>query len=195
MKQGGWRLAKLAGVGVCVLWFIACSLQKDSSSSTASDEKHSGSIVESLADSIEQATTNSSSAPVPQEHKRTSSTGPLPPPKKEPWMDTLVDLTNIPPPNSAVLLEEDPIPQNKRTVELLIAKQYHPKRPIQLTLRMYVTEEGKPRRFQILKNSDPKLTLPYLAYPIVELRFVPALYNGKPVAAWTTLTLQIQPEK
>lgn len=195
MRQWGGCLAKLIGVGVWVFGVFACSLREDSSSSTASGGKPTGGIVESLADSIEQATTATASTPGPQEPNKSSPTRPLPPPKKEPWMDTLVDLTNIPPPNSAVLLEEDPIPQNKQSVEILIAKQYRPKRSIQLTLRMYVTEEGKVCRFQILKSSDPNLTLPYLAYPILELRFSPALYSGKPVAAWTTLTLQIQPEK
>lgn len=195
MRQGVGRLATIGGAGLFAIWGLACSLQKDRSS-TASDANRQ-SLVESLADSIEQATAQSASATASTEGKIAASTPtrPLPRPKKEPWMDTLVDLTDIPPPNTAVLLEEDPLPQNKHTVEILIAKQYRPKQPVQLTLRMYVTEAGKVRRFQILKSSDLNLTLPYLAYPILELQFAPALYNGKPVAAWTTLTFQIQPEK
>lgn len=118
---------------------------------------------------------------------------PLPPPKKEPWMDTLLDLSGIPAPNSAVLLEEDPLPKNLSSVQILLSQRYNPKKPVSLSLRVYVTETGTVRRVQVLRSSDPKLTEEYFLPPLLELRFSPALYNGKPTSAWTTIHLQIKP--
>ncbi|MCS7297219.1 MAG: hypothetical protein RMK19_03460 [Bacteroidia bacterium] len=117
------------------------------------------------------------------------STAPLP--KREPWMDTLTDLAGVPPPNSAILLEEDPMPKNLRSIEILIAQRYRPTQPVQLVLRTYVSEKGTVSRYQLLRTSDPKLTPEYFVPPLLELRFSPALYGGKPVSAWTTLTLKI----
>ncbi len=109
-------------------------------------------------------------------------------------MDTLLDLTGVPAPNSAILVEEEPVPQNLRSVEIRIAKQYRPLRPVRLTLRTYVTEAGAIRRFQPLECSDPGLEPPYYIRPLLELRFTPALYNGRPIAAWTTIELNIPAE-
>ncbi|MCS7189775.1 MAG: hypothetical protein RMJ66_02615, partial [Bacteroidia bacterium] len=120
---------------------------------------------------------------------------PLPPPKREAWMDTLMDLNDVPPPHSAVLLEEDPTPRNLSSVELLISQRYRPAKPVSLTLRIYVSEEGRVRRFQIVRVSDPSLTPEYFIPPLMELRFYPAVYNGRAAAAWTTLNLQINPLK
>ncbi len=109
-------------------------------------------------------------------------------------MDTLLDLAGVPAPNSAILVEEEPAPQNLRSVEIRIAKQYRPLRPVKLILRTYVTETGAIRRFQPLECSDPELEPPYYIRPLLELRFTPALYNGRPVAAWTTIELNIPAE-
>lgn len=118
---------------------------------------------------------------------------PLPPPKKEPWMDTLLDLSGVPAPNSAALVEEDPLPKNLSSVEIQISQRYGPKKPVSLSLRVYVTEAGTVRRVQVLRTSDRKLTEEYFLPPLLELRFSPALYNGKPTSAWTTIHLQIKP--
>lgn len=106
-------------------------------------------------------------------------------------MDTLVDLTGIPAPNAAVLIEEDPVPRNLQSVAILIGQRYRPARPVDLTLRVYVTEVGTVRRYQILRSSDPKLTPEYFVPPLLELRFTPAMQGGKPVSAWTTVSLKI----
>lgn len=106
-------------------------------------------------------------------------------------MDTLADLTGIPAPNAAVLIEEDPIPLNLQSVSILIAQRYRPARPVELTLRVYVTEAGTVRRYQVLRSSDPKLTPEYFVPPLLELRFTPAVHGGKPVSAWTTISMKI----
>jgi hypothetical protein len=115
----------------------------------------------------------------------------LPPPKKEPWMDTLTDLTGVPPPNTATLISEDPVPLNKSSVELLIASQFQGRKPEELVLRVYVSEEGTVLRYQLLKSSNPKLGPEYFVRPLLELRFRPAQQNERRVAAWTILRLQI----
>lgn len=115
----------------------------------------------------------------------------LPPPKKEPWMDTLTDLTGFPAPNAATLLSEDPAPLNKPSVEILIASQFRNRKPEALTLRVYVSEQGTVLRYQLLKSSNPKLGPEYFVRPLLELRFSPARQNEKSVAAWTTIRLQI----
>jgi len=115
----------------------------------------------------------------------------LPPPKKEPWMDTLTDLTGVPPPNTATLISEDPVPLNKSSVELLIASQFQGRKPEELLLRVYVSEEGTVLRYQLLKSSNPKLGPEYFVRPLLELRFRPAQQNERRVAAWTILRLQI----
>ncbi len=115
----------------------------------------------------------------------------LPPPKKEPWMDTLTDLTGFPAPNAATLLSEDPTPLNKPSVELLVASQFRNRKPEELTLRVYVSEQGTVLRYQLLKSSHPKLGPEYFVRPLLELRFSPARQNEKSVAAWTTIRLQI----
>ncbi len=115
----------------------------------------------------------------------------LPPPKKEPWMDTLTDLTGFPAPNAATLLSEDPTPLNKPSVEILIASQFRNRKPEELILRVYVSEQGTVLRYQLLKSSHPKLGPEYFVRPLLELRFNPARQNEKSVAAWTTIRLQI----
>jgi hypothetical protein len=115
----------------------------------------------------------------------------LPPPKKEPWMDTLTDLTGVPPPNTATLISEDPVPLNKSSVELLIASQFQGRKSEELLLRVYVSEEGTVLRYQLLKSSNPKLGPEYFVRPLLELRFRPAQQNERRVAAWTILRLQI----
>jgi len=115
----------------------------------------------------------------------------LPPPKEEPWMDTLTDLTGITPPNAASLISEDPVPLNKSSVELLIASQFNNRKPELLVLRVYVSEEGRVLRYQLLKSSNPRLGPAYFVRPLLELRFSPARQGQKPVAAWATIHLEI----
>lgn len=109
-------------------------------------------------------------------------------------MDTLLNLADVPAPNSAILVEEEPSPRNLHSVEILIARQYRPAQPVKLTLRAYVTEAGTIRRFQPLESSDLALVPTYYIRSLLELRFSPALYNGRPIAAWTTIELHIPVE-
>jgi len=106
-------------------------------------------------------------------------------------MDTLTDLTGIAPPNAASLISEDPAPLNKSSVELLIASQFNNRKPESLVLRVYVNEEGRVLRYQLLKASNPRLGPEYFVRPLLELRFSPAKQGQKPVAAWATIHLQI----
>ena len=190
-----WRYA-VALLGLLVVKSLSgCSPTSDTQSSAPTDGP---SLVEQLEDTlndrdyplgpIPKAYDNASATPQPRKPSK-----PLPPPKREPWMDTLLDLSGVPAPNSAVLLEEDPLPKNLSSVEILISQRYAPKKPVSLSLRVYVTEAGAVRRVQVLRNSDPKLTEEYFLPPLLELRFSPALYNGKPTSAWTTINLQIKP--
>ncbi len=172
-----------------------CSPTSDTQNSTPTDGP---SLVEQLEDTL--SAQDNFSGPIPKAYDNESATPqpqkppkPLPPPKKEPWMDTLLDLAGVPAPNSAVLLEEDPLPKNLSSVEILISQRYAPKKPVLLSLRVYVTEAGAVRRVQVLRTSDSKLTEEYFLPPLLELRFSPALYNGKPTSAWTTINLQIKP--
>lgn len=170
-----------------------CSPTSDTQNPTPTDGP---SLLELLEDT---SSAPGSSGPLPKAYEEEPTSQPqnppkpLPPPKKEPWMDTLLDLSGVPTPNSAVLLEEDPLPRNLSSVEILISQRYAPKKPVFLSLRVYVTETGAVRRVQVLRNSDPKLTEAYFLPPLLELRFSPALYNGKPTSAWTTINLQIKP--
>lgn len=173
------------------LLLSGCSSPNSGSSSTNAEKGSSS--TSSIIDSVEKNLSSSSetqAAPSPSRQK----TSPPPPPKREAWMDTLMDLTGIPAPNAATLLEEEPAPRNLNSVQILIAKQYKPTRPTQLTLRLYVGEAGTVRRFQVLEVSDPKLVPEYYARALMELRFTPATHNGRPISAWTTQTFHINPE-
>lgn len=179
----------------CVLLLgtsVGCSspsLRSDASTASSSSES---SVVERLSDSLSASLVPPGELPPSAtREKATLPARPLPPPKKEPWMDTLADLTGIPAPNAAVLIEEDPIPLNLQSVSILIAQRYRPARPVELTLRVYVTEAGTVRRYQVLRSSDPKLTPEYFVPPLLELRFTPAVHGGKPVSAWTTISMKI----
>lgn len=172
-----------------------CSSTSNSQNSLSTDKP---SLVEQVEDTL--SAQDPSSGPLSKTSNTTTTPPalskppkPLPPPKKEPWMDTLLDLSGVPAPNSAILLEEDPLPKNLSSVEILISQRYGPKKPVSLSLRVYVTEAGTVRRVQVLRTSDPKLTEEYFLPPLLELRFSPALYNGKPTSAWTTIHLQIKP--
>ncbi|MCS6790091.1 MAG: hypothetical protein NZ580_03835 [Bacteroidia bacterium] len=115
------------------------------------------------------------------------------PPPHEKWMDMMMSLSGVEPPNQAKMLEEDPIPINLRSVEILIAQRYKPEKPIALTIRAYVTESGTVGRVQVLRNSQPDMVPSYFLPPLRELRFHPAKENGKPISAWATFTLDIRP--
>lgn len=152
------------------------------------------SVVSKVADSLKPFFEPKSSAEAPSP---SLSHAPTPPPsskptfKKEAWMDTLADLRGVPPPNAAVLVEDEPQPRNLSSVEILIAQRYRPARAVEMTLRVFVSEVGTVRRYQLLHTSDPKLTPEYFVPPLLELRFTPASQSGKPVGMWTTLTLKI----
>ncbi|MCX8113046.1 MAG: energy transducer TonB [Bacteroidia bacterium] len=166
----------------------------DTSSNTSSVDTLPSSLVDRYADSLKEVASESAGRPSSDSisgRMTVAISKPLPPPKKEPWMDTLTDLNDIPPPNAAIFLEDEPMPRNLSSVAILIAQRYKPKKPIDMTLRLYVTEEGTVRRYQLLKTSDPKLTPEYFVHPLLELRFTPATYNGKPASAWTTVSLKI----
>jgi hypothetical protein len=106
-------------------------------------------------------------------------------------MDTLTDLTNLPPPNAASLLSEEPIPLNRATVEQLIAVRFQNTKPEELLLRLYVSEAGTVLRYQIIRSSNPQLGPEYFVWPLLEFRFSPAKQRQKPVSTWTTVRLQI----
>ncbi|MCS7152634.1 MAG: energy transducer TonB [Bacteroidia bacterium] len=169
------------------------SREKEAKSST---ESTSHSLVEKISDSLatfSEASGNGPSAQMPPVSIKDTAllTKQLPPPKKEPWMDTLTDLTGMPAPNAAAFVEDEPNPLNLSSVAILIAHRYRPKRPIELTLRVFVTEGGTVRRYQLLRSSDQKLTPEYFVPALLELRFSPAMHNGKPVSTWTTISLKI----
>ncbi|MCX7606241.1 MAG: energy transducer TonB [Bacteroidia bacterium] len=166
-----------------------CSSPDAEKKGVGEDRSSSSSVVEQVSDSL----ASEDSASLSISSKGTASPSPPPPPKKEAWMDTLLDLTGIPAPNSAILIEEDPVPRNLSSVEILISQRFRPSAPVSLTLRLYVTEMGTVRRVQLLKSSDPRLTPAYFIPPLLELRFSPALYNGKAISAWTTQTFHIKP--
>lgn len=191
-KHLAWTHKYAAGLGVLLLGSLAgCSQSTDTqnASSTAAPG-----LVEAIEDTLNAKTALTTSENADKSTSQPKKpTKPLPPPKKEPWMDTLLDLSGVPAPNSAVLLEEDPLPLNLSSVEILIANRYAPKKPVSLSLRVYVTEAGTVRRVQVLRRSDPKLSEEYFLPALLELRFSPALYNRKPTAAWTTIHLQIKP--
>lgn len=182
------------------LLFIAFAVQGCRSSPVQQDkEPHSPRIVDELSDSLARTVgteplASAARSDTPHQTVRTellTSEKPLPPPKKEAWMDTLSDLTGVPAPNAAVLIDADPVPQNLQSVAILIAQRYRPKKEVEMTFRLLVTETGTVRRYQLLRTSDPKLTVEYFAHPLLELRFSPATHGGRPVSAWTTISLKI----
>lgn len=186
------------------LLFVGFALQGCKSSSAQQDkEPQAPHIVDKLSDSLARTTAPDQSAPPTRSDIAVNQTArtetpapnkPLPPPKKEEWMDTLSELTGVPAPNAAVLIDSDPVPQNLQSVAILIAQRYRPKKDVEMTLRLLVTEVGTVRRYQLLRTSDPKLTVEYFAHPLLELRFSPATQGGKPVSAWTTISLKIPTE-
>ncbi|MCX7652361.1 MAG: energy transducer TonB [Bacteroidia bacterium] len=179
-----------------MLMILSCSRTGSSDTQTQSPKEHE-TLIDKIADSLHKtpATTLQKDqrevSPSKAALDTLTSSKPLPPPKKEAWMDTLTDLSGIPAPNAAVLIEDEPIPQNLNSVAILISHRYRAKTPIDLTLRVYVTEAGTVKRYQLLRNSDPKLGPEYFVHPLLELRFSPATQNGKPIPAWTTLNLKI----
>ncbi|MEN3039910.1 MAG: hypothetical protein ABDH66_00005, partial [Bacteroidia bacterium] len=173
----------------------SCS-SKSSQDARSNPSDASPSIVEKIADSLQSTSgpsqsQSSAASPIENSSANPSSTISFPPPKKEAWMDTLTDLSGIPAPNAAVLIEADPIPQNLNSVAILISQRYKPKVPVELTLRVFVTEDGRIKRYQMLRTSDPKLGPEYFVHPLLEMRFSPATQNGKPIATWTTLNLKV----
>ncbi len=156
------------------------------------DERLPNSITAQVAESLARSgPPEPMVAPVPKKDSIQKKAQTLPPPKEEPWMDTLTDLTGITPPNAASLISEDPVPLNKSSVELLIASQFNNRKPETLVLRVYVSEEGRVLRYQLLKSSNPRLGPAYFVRPLLELRFSPARQGQKPVAAWAIIHLQI----
>lgn len=174
---------------------VACN--KTSSSNQAGETRPgegqlSNSITAQVAESLARSgPAEPMVAPVPKKDSIQKKAQTLPPPREEPWMDTLTDLTGITPPNAASLISEEPVPLNKSSVELLIASQFSNRKPETLVLRVYVSEEGRVLRYQVLKSSNPRLGPAYFVRPLLELRFSPARQGQKPVAAWTTIYLQI----
>lgn len=189
---------------VAPLTFVACLFTHCGSPSAQQEkEPRPTHIVDKLSDSIARVVPTDEPAAATQSvvtaNQATrmdtpASTKPTPPPKKEAWMDTLSDLTGVPAPNAAVLIDSDPVPLNLQSVAVLIAQRYRPKKPVEMTFRLLVTEAGTVRRYQLLRTSDPKLTVEYFAYPLMELRFSPATQGGKPVSTWTTISIKIPTE-
>jgi len=174
------------------LWLSSCQqspARVEEKQNTEASESAIPSITAQVAESLSRDTIASLPPMKTDSIKKKAQT--LPPPRKEPWMDTLTDLTGFPAPNAATLLSEDPIPLNKPSVELLIASQFRNRKPEELILRVYVSEQGTVLRYQLLKSSHPKLGPEYFVRPLLELRFSPARQNEKSVAAWTTIRLQI----
>lgn len=178
---------------VFLLLLSRCKSREKEAGSSTESTPHS--LVERLSDSLSAFSEGSgkgasTQASIPMKDTALL-TKQLPPPKKEPWMDTLTDLTGMPAPNSAAFVEDEPNPLNLNSVAILIAHRYRPKRPIELTLRVLVTESGMVRRYQLLRSTDQKLTPEYFVPALLELRFSPAMHNGKPVSTWTTIFLKI----
>ncbi|MEN2992735.1 MAG: hypothetical protein ABDH91_04195 [Bacteroidia bacterium] len=154
-------------------------------------------LVERIADSLEQPEKESalSSLALAESTSRAKPTAgsQLPALKREPWMDTLLDLSHVPPPNSAVELEEEAVPRNLSSVEILLSHRLRPKAPLRATLRAYVGEEGRVRRIQILETSDTNLQIQHLVPPLLELQCSPATNRGRKVASWIKVKLHIKP--
>ena len=173
------------------LWLLSCQKSPAKAEEKPNEEAPHSSITAQIAESLARQPVVAPSPVKTDSIQRKAP--PLPPPKKEPWMDTLTDLTGFPAPNAAILLSEDPTPLNKSSVELLIASQFRNRKPEELVLRVYVSEQGAVLRYQLLKSSNPKLGPEYFVRPLLELRFSPARQNERIIAAWTTIRLQIQP--
>ncbi len=182
----------MSALMITLIGLCSCS----SPNSTPEGSSEAPSITSQVADSLTAASqhkpsTQSSAQLAPSRTEIKQKTAQLPPPKKEPWMDTLTDLTGFPPPSGATLVTEDPLPLNKSSIELLIATLFGAKKPEKLLLRVYVTEEGTTQRYQLLKSSNPKLGPEYFVRPLLELRFSPPKQGTKPVPSWTVITLEI----
>lgn len=192
-----WRVKKnwfYAGLSIALVG-VACNRTPSSNQSgedQLEEKRPPNSITAQVAESLARSgPAEPVAALVPKKDSIQKKARALPPPKEEPWMDTLTDLTGITPPNAASLISEDPMPLNKSSVELLIASQFNNRKPETLVLRVYVSEEGRVLRYQLLKSSNPRLGPAYFVRPLLELRFSPARQGQRPVAAWTTLYLQI----
>lgn len=170
------------------IW-LSCSPSSSKSEAEAEGPLATTQIAESLATNPESLASLSQAPSAPSNAKKQVMR--LPPPKKEPWMDTLTDLTGFPSPSGAILVTEDPAPLNKSSVELMISTLFAPKKPEKLVLRVYVTEEGLVQRYQLLKTSNPKLGPEYFVRPLLELRFSPPKQGTKPIPSWSVITLEI----
>ena len=100
------------------LWLSSCQqgpVRVEEKQNTEDSESAISSITAQVAESLSRDTIASLPPMKTDSIKKKAQT--LPPPRKEPWMDTLTDLTGFPAPNAATLLSEDPIPLNKPSVE------------------------------------------------------------------------------
>ncbi|MCS7162030.1 MAG: hypothetical protein NZ958_01700 [Bacteroidia bacterium] len=188
-------------LGIFFLWGCRSSLSpisdRSADSSPSAVAEPSKGLVERIADSLEQPA-KESAPPSLALAESTARAKPmagtqLPPLRREPWMDTLLDLSHVPPPNSAVELEEEAIPQNLSSVEILLSHRLRPTTPLRVTLRAYIGEEGRVRRIQILETSDTNLQIQHLVPPLLELRCSPATNRGRNVASWIKVKLHIKP--